>query len=233
MKKIISPNSTTVDCKIQSISDYIRVDTLADSAEETDFIGIAGQQVTFLAGTTSQIVDISIIGDSLVEADERFTVTLSSPLYNGVANSPQVGLRDETQLITILNDDLSVIGFSETSLTVNEQASTFDFEVEIVLDQPSFETISVTVSIVEGSASNGSDFAGVDQTLTIPVGETSAKVLIPISADDIEEENETFALTLSDPVNGTLDPIKSNVTVTIVDVATGETTLFMPLIRAD
>jgi hypothetical protein len=44
-----------------------------------DYIGVAWTQTTFLAGETTKVVNVQIIADSLVEGDETFTLSLSSP----------------------------------------------------------------------------------------------------------------------------------------------------------
>src|SRR5206468_2665790 len=44
----------------------------------SDYTTISGT-LTFAAGITSQTISVPVIGDTTVEADEAFTVTLSSP----------------------------------------------------------------------------------------------------------------------------------------------------------
>jgi len=66
--------------------------TLADN----DYVAAIGT-LTFSPGVTSKVVPVTIIGDTKVEADETFTVNLSSPVNVTLSSSNATG--------TILNDD--------------------------------------------------------------------------------------------------------------------------------
>ncbi len=61
-----------------------------------DFVGGFGQ-LTFLAGETSKTITVNVTGDTVIEADETFTVTLASPT--------KAVLGDDTGVVRILNDD--------------------------------------------------------------------------------------------------------------------------------
>ena len=63
----------------------------------SDYVGGSGT-VTFAAGQTSQTVNVGVIGDTTVESDETFTVTLSNPSGATVSRAVATG--------TILNDDV-------------------------------------------------------------------------------------------------------------------------------
>jgi hypothetical protein len=62
-----------------------------------DYVGGSGT-VTFAAGQTSQTVNVGVVGDTAVESDETFTVTLSNPVGATLSRAVATG--------TILNDDL-------------------------------------------------------------------------------------------------------------------------------
>ena len=63
----------------------------------TDYVATSGT-LTFNAGETSKTVSVTINGDTVVEPDETFTVTLSSPTNATIATGSATG--------TILNDDV-------------------------------------------------------------------------------------------------------------------------------
>ena len=42
--------------------------------------------MTFAIGDTSKLITINVSGDTVVELDEGFTVTLSNPVNAGIAN---------------------------------------------------------------------------------------------------------------------------------------------------
>lgn len=70
------------------------------SANAADFGGVLPSgQITFAAGETSKMLTIAVTGDTIVETDETFTVTLSNVVGAVLTKSQAVG--------TILNDDIS------------------------------------------------------------------------------------------------------------------------------
>jgi hypothetical protein len=70
---------------------------LADEASFVDYYTASGQ-LLFAPGETSKNIEVLIDGGGAVEADERFTVELSSPVNATIARG--------TATVTILNDDV-------------------------------------------------------------------------------------------------------------------------------
>jgi Calx-beta domain/Beta-propeller repeat len=76
-------------------------------------------------------------------------------------------------------------------------------------------TITVDYATSNGSASAGSDYTAQGGTLTFAPGVTSQPIGIPILGDPNDEPNETFTVTLSNPVGGRLGtPASTLVTIT-------------------
>ncbi|MBF0295531.1 MAG: hypothetical protein HQL96_10110 [Magnetococcales bacterium] len=65
---------------------------------------------------------------------------------------------------------------------------------------------SVTVSWVTSdlTATNGSDYTFAAGVVTFAPGQTGRSIAVPIHGDTLDEGDETFRVTLSDPVNGVL-----------------------------
>ncbi|MCX6880104.1 MAG: hypothetical protein NTW21_40815 [Verrucomicrobia bacterium] len=63
-----------------------------------DYLAVSGT-VTFPKGSTTQTVTVAIVGDAVLEADETFTLNLSSPVNATIADASGLG--------TIINDDLT------------------------------------------------------------------------------------------------------------------------------
>ena len=72
----------------------------------------------------------------------------------------------------------------------------------LTLSQASFLPISVNVATADGSATAGSDYTAVNQTITFAPGQTTATVSVAIPTDTTNEVNETVRLVLSNPTNG-------------------------------
>lgn len=74
----------------------------------------------------------------------------------------------------------------------------------ITLDKSANDDVSVGFSTVDGSASAGSDYQSASGTITIPKGSLSSTVEVTVLGDTDVEQDETFTLRLSNPVNATL-----------------------------
>lgn len=58
------------------------------------------------------------------------------------------------------------------------------------------ETVTVDYGTSDGSATAGSDYTTTSGTLTFAAGETTKSVSVPVLDDAIDEDSETFTLTL-------------------------------------
>lgn len=77
-----------------------------------DFVATSGT-LTFAAGETTKSISVGVIGDTAVEADETFTVTLS--------NASGAGIADATATGTIRNDDAAT---QNPALSISDASAT-------------------------------------------------------------------------------------------------------------
>lgn len=110
---------------------------------------------------------------------------------------------------------------SINNVSVNEGAGVATFTIS--LDKPSTQPVTVTYTTRSGTAvvgsGEGADVGAVTQTVTIPAGQTSVKVNVPIVNDATYEGSETFQVVLSQPVNATV--AQGTGTGTILDNGSG------------
>lgn len=110
---------------------------------------------------------------------------------------------------------------SINDVRVNEGAGVATFTIS--LDKSSTQPVTVTYTSRSGTAvvgsGEGADAGLVTQTVTIPAGQTSAKVTVPIANDTTYEGSETFQVVLSQPVNATI--AQGTGTGTILDNGSG------------
>ena len=76
--------------------------------------------------------------------------------------------------------------------------------LEVSLTPASAETVTVSYTTDDGSATAGEDYAAADGMLTFAAGVTSQEISVSITQDGADEGDETFTVTLSDPVNATI-----------------------------
>ncbi|OYW60632.1 MAG: hypothetical protein B7Z30_03865 [Rhizobiales bacterium 12-68-15] len=167
----------------------------------SDFASTTGT-VTFAPGETSKMIHVDILGDTVVEANETFTVSLSGPSGATIADGTATG--------TILNDDSSAPpvatpAISIGDLTVSEgNGDHVHFMFTVTLDQPSTGTVTVNYATANGTAQAGSDYVAGTGTLTFAPGETSKTIHVDILGDTVAEANETFTVSLSGPSGATI-----------------------------
>jgi Putative metal-binding motif/Calx-beta domain len=73
--------------------------------------------------------------------------------------------------------------------------------VEVKLDKPARLPISVNYATNNANATAGSDYVATNGTLSIPVGAISGIIQIKVIGDLLREDNESFWLGFSNPVN--------------------------------
>ncbi len=175
-----SPNPTTVA--------YYTADGSARAPG--DYTPTAGQLV-FAPGLTSKTVTVPVVGDTRYEGDETFSLIVSSP--SGAL------VPDNTGSATIVDDDpLPYVSVGDTSV-VEGDSGTVDAVFPVTLDRASVDPVKVRYVTSTGSA-NGADFQYIKGTLTIPAGQTSATVAVPVDGDTLDEgTSEYFYLGLSQP----------------------------------
>jgi hypothetical protein len=79
-------------------------------------------------------------------------------------------------------------------------------------------TATINFATRDGTATAGSDYTAVSGTLTFGPGETSKNIAIPIINDNLfETGDETFTLTLSNPIGGAVLTAPSAGTISISD----------------
>jgi hypothetical protein len=197
-KTVNSPNS------LSSTVDYITQNGAATSPQ--DFTTTSGT-LTFLPSETTKTFNIPIINDTIGEFDEHFFVQIRNARNGGYINS----IDNQQISVTISgNDQVSVGGVSQS---VAENEGSVDVQVTRTFDLSIPTTVSY--STANSTATSGQDYTAVSGTLSFAAGEVSKTVTIPILDDTLNEENETFRLTFSNPSSGTI--IDSSPTITILD----------------
>ena len=169
--------------------------------------------VTFTAGQTTKTITVLVNGDTDVETDETFTVTL-------VMGSPAgavVGGAKITGTGTITNDD-SLAGsfqFSAPTYSVGESGPVATITVNRTGGDDGIVMVNVTTT--DDTATAPDDYSDSDQVLTFGDGVTSQTFTIPIVNDPDDEPDETVNLALSNPTGGATLGSQSTAVLTITD----------------
>ena len=181
--------------------DYATAD--GDALNGADYTAVSGQ-LTIPAGETSGAISVPILDDRLDEIDESFSVALSNP--------GNASILDGDAVVTIADNDAPPL-ISIADVTVNEGAGTATLTV--TLNAASGLTVTVDYATADGDALNGADYTAASGTLTVPAGETSGAISVPVLDDGLDEIDELFSVALSNPGNASI--LDGDAVVTIAD----------------
>ena len=131
-----------------------------------DYTAISATTLTFSPGQTTKTFNVAVLADSLDEANETVTLTLSSV-------SSTASISDATGTLTITDDDATP-SLSINDISHNETAANRTFTV--TLSAASGLAVTVNYATSNGTATAGADYTAISATqLTI-----AAKQLPPL-----------------------------------------------------
>ena len=164
-----------------------------------DFAGgvLPSGTLTFAIGETSKTITVNVAGDTLVENDEPFTVTLSGP-----SSGAALGVATATGVIRTDDAGLSIVAASADKAEGQSGSTPFTFTVTRTGDTSVAHSVTWTVS---GAAVNAADFAGgvlPSGLLAFAIGETGKTITVNVAGDTLVEADEPFTITLSNPSAG-------------------------------
>lgn len=173
--------------------------TAPGTAGAGDFTATSGT-VTFAPGQTSRTVSVATTADTLDEADETFTVQLSSPVDTTIARG--------TATVTITDDDGPVISVSGASQPEGWTTHGMGFTVSLSAPSPQEVSVHYTTAVpATNPATPNNDYLPVSGDLVFPAGATSRTISVSVIGDLVAESNEYFSVVLSNPVNATANSV--------------------------
>ena len=191
---------------------------------DNDYTAIATTPLTFNVGETSKTITVAVNGDTKVENNETFFVNLS----NLQANGRNVTITDNQGQGTINDDDSTVTSqLSINDITVVEGQNS-NAILTVTVNNPSTQQITVNYTTTAIDATANVDYTSQTGTLTIAPNTSTASISIPILNDNLNEPDEVFTVTLSNPVNATINPDEAIGQVIITDTLQSASTRTLP-----
>ncbi|NCR02294.1 MAG: hyalin, partial [Microcystis aeruginosa L211-11] len=177
----------------------------SNPANATDFVGgvLPSGSVSFATGETSKVITVDVQGDTTVELNENFTVTLSNAT-NGAT------ITTATATGTIQNDDvaiptLAIAATSASQTEGNSGSKAFTFTVTRGDNTTGSNNVDWAVTGSGSNPANATDFAGgllPSGVVSFAPGESSKVITVDVQGDTTVELNENFTVTLSNATNG-------------------------------
>jgi hypothetical protein len=168
-----------------------------------DYAPIVNQVSTFASTVTSQTQSLSIVGDNVVEANERLQLLLRN-LVVPPALASSVSLSATPTFFTINNDDSTTLSVTASAQLSEGNSGSSAMPFALSLSAPSDLPVSVNFATSNGTATAGADYTASTGVATFAARQTSLNVDVPILGDTLLEGNESFNLSLSAPVIATL-----------------------------
>jgi|GEM_PF-2009321 len=181
----------------------VTVDWYTSSGTATpgpDYNGGTGSLSWSVGDGSPQTIDIEILGDTDIEADEDFSVILQNAVGASLADASATG--------TIINDDntaLPLLTINDVS-AVEADAGTTGFAFTIALSAAPSAPVSVTWATADGSATAASgDYASSTATASWNTGDNTPRTItVFVNGDTDIELDETFSVQLSNASGATI-----------------------------
>jgi hypothetical protein len=149
--------------------------------------------LTFAPGELSKQVAVAVVGDTLDEPHETYSLELSNPSGATLGDARGAG--------TVLDNDPQVsLSVDDVSAAEGNQSAGFT----VSLSHESGKIVTVAYATGDGTAAAPDDYAARSGTLVFLSGETSKTISVALVDDALAEPDETFTVTLSSVVNASL-----------------------------
>ena len=111
-----------------------------------------------------------------------------------------------------IQPDLSSLSVANVT-QIRKDVLTTTFRFIVYATPVSDKEIKVTYATKNGTAVSGKDFTAVSGTLTLPAKQSSANIDVVVTADSLRQDDQTFTLELSSPVNATISVLSATGTI--------------------
>jgi probable HAF family extracellular repeat protein len=184
-------------------SDGVMIDLgVPGSANIAHDINDSGQIVGWASGR-AYIYNDGVVTDlnTLIPAGTGLTLYAAT----GINNAGQIvgyafsGGSTHAFLLTPIEEGTPSVSIGDVMVTEGN-AGTINAVFTVTLSAPASHDVSVNFATDGGTATAGADFATRSGTVTIPAGQSSATVTVPVIGDTTAETKETFQVNLSQAV---------------------------------
>lgn len=163
--------------------------TLADSTANYGVnLTAVSNTLSFPVNVASKTFLVPIINNTVAQGNVAFHLYLANPTGGAALGVSQA------QATIVDNDFAGTIGFAATNYVVSNVGT----NAVITITRSNGLASGITVNFVtqDDTAVNGVDYTNASQTLTFAAGETSKKVLVPITKKTGVDMNRTLSLHL-------------------------------------
>ena len=168
--------------------------------------------LTIPAGNRQGTIRVALLGDTVAEATETFTVVLTSASGATLGNTTATG--------TIEDDDNAIrLSVGPTQRAEGQIGESTALSFRATLDRASTAPVSAAFATRNGTAVAGSDYTAASGRITFAPGITEQTISVTLLPDETVEPDETLQLALSDATGAVLELAAADGTIVNDDVA--------------
>ena len=195
---------------------------LTSEPTATVIVTVGGSSNTHLTVSPSTVLvftaltwDVPQTVTVTAESDADAVAPAAVELTHTVAGGDYAG--EAAGSVTVVTTELTVpeLTLSPSTASVSESVGVAGQAFTVTLSVASSETVTVSYGTADGTAAAGADYTSTSGTLTFsPGGSLSQTFSVPILGDALNEDDETFTVSLGSPLHATAG---SSSVVTIAD----------------
>jgi outer membrane protein assembly factor BamB len=170
--------------------------TQSGTASAGDFVAVTGALLTFPAGTTTRLAQVTVKGDLMTEPVETLAVELLNP-------APAIPLTVWSAVGTIFDNDPEPLISIGDRQVIEGNSGDVAAVFLVTLTNPSAATVTASWATNGGNATAGTDYTPGSGSVVFPPGSMQQSITVYVRGDLIQESDETFQVTLSSATNGT------------------------------
>jgi Calx-beta domain-containing protein/VCBS repeat protein len=185
--------------------------TGAKATAPSDY-GATSGSMTIQFPQTTKTVTVNYVGDAINEPDEFFQLQ--------VTDASNAAVVDPIGVAKIVNDDPApTLSIADKTVTEGTGNTPTTASMTVTLSPASGSPVTVDCSTPQpnsgtATAADNADYTSTTHTLTFDPGQTSKTCDIPVTADSMDEDNETVAVSLSNPTGATINDGAGVLTIT-------------------
>jgi outer membrane scaffolding protein for murein synthesis (MipA/OmpV family) len=167
--------------------------------------------VTMDPGQTVEQLLVPVVGDTVMESTEAFSLNLSNPTNATIA--------DGAAQATITDND--TVSITVANATVTEgNSGTVSAVFGVTLSAQSAQVVTFDYATADGSATAPSDYLATSGSLSFDPGQTVKQIVVSVVGDTTIEIAESFTLNLTNAVNATFADATAQGSITDNDTVT-------------
>ena len=173
--------------------------TFSGAVKDKDFT-VENDTITIPSLLTTGTVRIKAIPNYKFNNDKTLTVSTSDyDVINATTGD------DKSKDLTITNvDPKPTVTVEPGAAEINENDPSTTATFIVSLSEASGEDVTVDYETSDGTAQSTEDYTSTSGQLLIPKGDLNGKIEVPITNDALDEDDEEFSLTISNPVGAEL-----------------------------